>query len=109
MSATSVYLMIIGVSIVSLLPRILPIAMLSRFEFPEGLKKWLSFVAPAVLGALTALSIIAPQGSIDISTGNIYLWAFIPTFLVAIKSRSLFLTLVTGILTMALLYNYFGA
>lgn len=108
MNTTSIYLMIIGVSAVSVLPRILPVAILSRFAFPEGLKRWLSFVAPAVLGALTALSVIAPQGNIDIKLDNIYLWAFIPTFLMAIKSRSLFYTMVTGILSMAILYNYFS-
>lgn len=98
--------MIIGVSIVSLLPRILPVAFFSRFEFPELLKKWLSYVAPAVLGALTALSVLAPSGTIDISAGNLYIWAFIPTFLVALKTRSLFYSLLVGIICMALLYNF---
>ncbi|HCF70810.1 MAG TPA: AzlD domain-containing protein [Syntrophomonas sp.] len=104
----SIWWMILGVSVVSLLPRILPVALLSRHEFPEPLKKWLSYVAPAVLGALTALSVLAPAGKIDISTGNLYIWAFIPTFLVALKTRSLFYSLLTGIICMALLYNFSG-
>ncbi|HBQ87574.1 MAG TPA: AzlD domain-containing protein, partial [Syntrophomonas sp.] len=66
------------------------------------------YVAPAVLGALTALSVLAPAGKIDISTGNLYIWAFIPTFLVALKTRSLFYSLLTGIICMALLYNFSG-
>lgn len=98
--------MIIGVSLATLLPRILPIAILSRFEFPELFTKWLSFVGPAVLGALTAISILAPEGEIFISIKNQYLWAFIPTFLIALKTRSLFYTLLTGIVTMAILYNF---
>lgn len=91
-----------------MLPRILPVALLSRFEFPELLKKWLSYVAPAVLGALTAISVLAPGGKIDLSASNIYIWAFIPTFAVAIKTRSLFWSLLTGIICMALLYNFTG-
>ncbi|TYO96868.1 branched-subunit amino acid transport protein [Desulfallas thermosapovorans DSM 6562] len=98
--------MIIGVSLVSLLPRILPVAMFSRYEFPEPVKRWLSFVAPAVLGALTAISVLAPEGEINISIQNKYIWAFIPTLLVAIKTRSLFYSLLVGIVTMALLYNF---
>lgn len=97
--------MIIGVSLVSMLPRIMPIALFSRYEFPEPLKKWLSFVAPAVLGALTALSVLAPEEGIDISLHNQYIWAFIPTLVVAIKTRSLLYSLLAGIGTMALLYN----
>jgi branched-subunit amino acid transport protein len=100
--------MIIGVSLVSLLPRIIPVAVLSRYEFPAVVKEWLSFVAPAVLGALTALSVLAPQGKIDISFQNIYIWAFIPTLAAAVKTKSLFSTLLVGILTMAVLYNFIG-
>lgn len=88
-----------------MLPRILPVAMFSGLEFPEILIKWLSYVAPAVLGALTALSILAPEGQLYFSVNNLYIWAFIPTMLTAIKTRSLFWTLLVGIVTMAVLYN----
>lgn len=106
MSEASIWIMIIGVSLVSLLPRILPVALFSRFVFPEPLKQWLSFVAPAVLGGLTALSVLAPEGKIDISLHNRYIWVFVPTLLVAVKTKSLFYTLLVGIITMALIYNF---
>ncbi len=106
MSGTSIWLMLIGVSLVSLLPRILPVALFSRFDFPKPLKRWLAFVAPAVLGALTTLSVLAPEGDINISLNNRYIWAFLPTLLVAIKTRSLFYSLLMGIIIMALLYNF---
>ncbi len=107
MSSASIWMMIIGVSIVSLLPRILPVALFSRFEFPEIVKRWLSYVAPAVLGSLTALSVLSPEGAINISLHNKYIWAFIPTFIIAVKTRSLFYTLLTGIVAMAVFYNFF--
>lgn len=106
MSETSIWLMITGVSLVSLLPRILPVALFSRYEFPELLKQWLSYIAPAVLGGLAALSVLAPEGTVDISIHNRYIWAFIPTLLVAVKTKSLFYSLLVGIVTMALLYNF---
>lgn len=105
MSNTSIWVIIIGVSVVSLLPRILPVALFSRFEFPPFVKKWLSFVAPAVLGALTALSVFAPGDKIDLSIHNHYIWAFLPTLAAAIKTKSLFYTLLIGILAMAIIYN----
>jgi branched-subunit amino acid transport protein len=108
MDDTSIWLMIIGVSIVSLTPRIFPVALFSRYEFPDVVKEWLSFVAPAVLGGLTAISVLAPQGVIDISIQNIYIWAFLPTIIAAVKTKNLFITLLVGIGTMAFLYNFFG-
>lgn len=105
MTETSIFIMIIGVSLASLLPRILPIALLSRVTFPPLLSRWLSYVAPAVLGALTALSVLAPKGTINISVDNIFIWAFIPTLFFAVKTRSLFISLLVGIISMALLYN----
>ena len=108
MDNTSIWIMIIGVSIVSLAPRIFPVAFFSRYEFSAVVKEWLSFVAPAVLGGLTALSILAPQGKIDISIQNIYLWSFLPTIVVAVRFKNLFITLLVGIATMAFLYNFLG-
>ncbi|MDD2498548.1 MAG: AzlD domain-containing protein [Desulfitobacteriaceae bacterium] len=107
MDNASIWVMIIGVSIVSLAPRIFPVAFFSRYEFSPVVKEWLSFVAPAVLGGLTALSVLAPRGTIEISLQNIYIWAFLPTIIVAVKFKDLFVTLLVGIATMAVLYNYF--
>ncbi|HOV80165.1 MAG TPA: AzlD domain-containing protein [Bacillota bacterium] len=106
MNGTSIWIMIIGVSLVSILPRVLPVALFSRYEFPEPLKRWLSYVAPSVLGGLTALSVLAPDGVIDISVYNRHIWAFVPTLLIAVKTRSLFYSLLAGIAAMALLYNF---
>ena len=100
-----IVLVILGMALVTAVPRFLPVAILSRFEFPEKLKEWLSYIAPAVLAALVAVSVLAPDGTIVITPGNLYIWAFIPTLLVAIYTRSPFYTLVTGIGVMALLYN----
>ena len=108
MDNTNIWLIIIGVSIISLSPRILPVALLSRFEFPAIIEEWLSFVAPAVLAGLTAVSVLAPDGVIDISINNIYIWAFLPTVIAAVKTKNLFVTLLAGIAAMACLYNFVG-
>ncbi len=103
MDQTSFWLMMIGISAASLLPRILPVALLSRREFPAPIRKWLSFVAPSVLGALTALSVFAPDGQIDLHPGNLYIWAFVPSLIIALRTRNLFYTLLAGIAALAIL------
>jgi len=105
---TNIFWMIVGVSLATLLPRMLPVALFSGLDFPPKLKLWLSFVAPAVLGGLTLLSILAPRGALEITPGNIFIWAFVPTFLVALKTRSLFYTMIAGMAVAALLRYFFG-
>lgn len=98
--------MILGMALAVALPRVLPVAVLSRVSFSDRAQEWLSYIAPAVLASLLAVSILAPRGVIDISWHNRYLIAFIPTMGVAIKTRSLFYSLLTGIVVMAAL-NYY--
>jgi len=93
--------LIIGMFLVTAIPRVLPVLVFSRFEFPEKIREWLSYIAPAVLGALLAVSILAPHGAIDISVQNRFIWVFVPTMLIAVYTRSLFYTLVVGIGVMA--------
>ena len=108
MNAADIWLMILGVALVSLAPRIIPVILFSRCKMPPWLEKWLSFVAPAVLGALTAVSILAPAGIIDLGRDNLYIWAFIPTLAAGLISKSIFLTLLVGILSMAVLFHFYG-
>lgn len=100
--------MIFSVALASLAPRIIPVALFSRRKMPPWLEKWLSFVAPAVLGALTAVSILAPNGAIDLSRENLYIWAFIPTSAAGLITKSIFITLLVGILSMAALFYFLG-
>lgn len=108
MNIADIWLMILGVALVSLAPRIIPVILFSRCKMPPWLEKWLSFVAPAVLGALTAVSILAPAGIIDLGRDNLYIWAFIPTLAAGLISKSIFLTLLVGILSMAVLFHFMG-
>lgn len=108
MKAADIWLMICGVALFSLAPRIIPVALFTRFKMPPWLEKWLSFVAPAVLGALTAVSVLAPGGTIDFGRDNLYIWAAIPTLAAGLISKSIFLTLLVGIVSMALLFHFMG-
>jgi branched-subunit amino acid transport protein len=94
---------ILGTALVTVVPRILPLALLSRINIPDRAVRWLGHVPVAVLAALLAQSVLLVDGQIDISIGNLALIAIIPALLVALRTRSLVGTVLTGVVSMALL------
>lgn len=98
-------LIIIGMSLVTYLPRMLPMVLLSKVNLPPLFLKWLHFIPVAVLSALLAPALLAPQGQLSVGPDNSALIASIPCFLVAIRTKNLFLTIVVGMLAMFLLQN----
>jgi branched-subunit amino acid transport protein len=99
---------ILGTALVTVLPRILPLALLSRMSIPDRVVRWLGHVPVAVLAALLAQSVLLSNGRIDLSISNLALLAIIPTLLVALRTRSLVGTVLTGVVAMALLRLLFG-
>lgn len=99
----AILLLILGMALVTYLPRMLPILLLSRLRMPPLLLRWLEFVPVAVLSALLASGLLVKEGQLALPPAHPELLAALPTFLVAIKSRSLMGTVVTGLLSMALL------
>jgi len=47
-----IFLLILGMTLVTYLPRLLPAIFLDRFEFPGWFKRWLKNIPYAALGAL---------------------------------------------------------
>ncbi|HLN60486.1 MAG TPA: AzlD domain-containing protein [Symbiobacteriaceae bacterium] len=93
-----------GMALVTYLPRMLPLVVLSRFQLPPLLLRWLSFVPVSVLAALLAKELLVADGDLVlVSAQHPHLLAAIPAFVVAIWSRSLMGTVVAGMATMALL------
>lgn len=97
-----ILLVILGMSLVTYLPRMLPLAILSRTQLPDIFLRWLSYIPAAVLAALLAPALFLPEGKF-VLVGNPYLLAAIPTSLVAIKTRSIALTILCGMAVMTLL------
>ncbi|RAK11855.1 branched-subunit amino acid transport protein [Halanaerobium saccharolyticum] len=91
-------LMIVGMVIVTFIPRVLPLALLGKKELPEKVVLWLSFIPAAVLAALLAPSILLKNGSLYLSLENTSLIAFFPTLLVAYKTKSIFYTVSGGLI-----------
>jgi branched-subunit amino acid transport protein len=99
----AIVLLIICATLVTVVPRVLPIMVLSRIALPVRALRWLSYVPAAVLAALLAQAVLLPNGRIEIGWQNLSLLALVPTLIVAQFTRSLGGTVLTGIVVMALL------
>lgn len=98
---------ILGMAVVTYLPRLLPTLFLSGRNLQPLLVVWLRLVPPAVLAAMLAPSLLVRQGGIDLSFDNLSFWAALVAFPVAWKSGSLFATVIVGMGLVAL-GRYFG-
>jgi len=101
MDQTTVFLTILGMMLVTFLPRLLPVWLLSSRQLPEVVITWLQFVPAAVLSAMLVPSILMEGKHLNLAFNNLYLLAFLPTLLVAWKTRSLFGSVITGMLFVA--------
>ena len=103
MEEITVYLTIFGMALVTFFPRLLPAWFLRGKELPLFVRSFLSYIPVAILAALLLPSLVIDQGHIHIAVDNLYLWAAIPAGLVAWKKRSMFATVIVGMLIVAVL------
>lgn len=89
-------------ALVTYLPRLIPAWLLRDKKLPNFLISWLNYVPVAVLAALLLPTLLIEGESINLSASNLYLWAAIPAALVAWKRKSLFGTVVIGMLVVAI-------
>lgn len=103
-----VLLIILGAALVTFLPRVLPLMVLSRMTLPEWGIRWLGHVPIAVMAALVGQEVLLHDGKWASLSTNVELLAAILTFLVALKTRSLLGTVVSGIVAIMVLRYWLG-
>ena len=103
MDQTLVIITLLGMAAVTYVPRLLPLWALSSRSLPPLVATWLHYVPVAILAAMLLPSLILVENRIDLSTNNGFLWGAIPALLIAWKTRSLFGSVVAGMLTVAVL------
>ncbi|GMK39383.1 branched-chain amino acid ABC transporter [Paenibacillus sp. CCS19] len=99
----SILLIIIGCSLVTLIPRVLPLMVLSRLQLPDWALRWLNYVPITVMAALVGQELFMDNGELAPIANNAELLASLPTFLMAILTRSLLGTVVVGIISIMVL------
>lgn len=99
-------LLILGMAVVTYLPRALPLVLLSSRALNPLIERWLRLIPPAVLAALLAPELLLDKDAdgvrLFVSPDNVLLLAAIPSFLVAWFTRSFFGTVITGMGAVAL-------
>jgi len=99
-----VYL-IVGMGIVTYLPRMMPATILSRKKLPKLLIRFLSYIPAAVLSALFFPGVLLSGHQFDVGVSNPLFVASLLTFPIAYKTRNMFLTVIFGMVIIVILNN----
>ncbi len=91
-----VFLTFLGMLAVTYIPRMAPLVALATRSLPEPVVRWLSFVPVSVLSAMLFPSLLLKDGGFDLSADNFFLWAAVPAFLLAWRTKSFFGTVALG-------------
>ena len=91
----------LGMLVVTYIPRVLPVWLFTSKPLPPLVIAWLRYVPVAVLAALLLPALVVTENRLDLSVGNLFLWAAVPTFIVAWKTRSLFGPVIVGMVIVA--------
>ena len=92
---------IVGMALVTYIPRLMPVWLLSARDLPRVVVAWLRYVPVAVLAAMLLPSLVIADGQAALDWNNLFLWAALPTLFVAWKTRSLFGSVIAGMLVVA--------
>lgn len=92
----SLWLLILGMGLITFGIRLLPILMIQRWEMPPLVWRSLRFVPPAVLSAIFVPELLMPNGNLDLSLGNVRLLAGVLAIGVAWYTKNVILTLIVG-------------
>jgi branched-subunit amino acid transport protein len=85
-------------TVVTYLPRLLPAWFLSNRTLPLAVQIWLRYVPISVIGAMLLPNLLIQKGSLQFNVENLYLLGAVPTTAVSLITRSLFLTVLAGML-----------
>lgn len=99
-TTTEMLRLILGCAIVTWIPRVLPFIFVRSFSLPDRMLRWLSYIPVCILSALVFESLLDTSGTV-VSLDWPKLITFVPTLAIALITKSLSLTVVGGVIIMA--------
>ena len=87
---------LLGMGIVTYIPRWLPLVFLSRRELPEWFEQWLDLIPAAILSALILPILITAGDPRHLDLMRPEFLVAVPTLIFAVKTRSLAGTVIFG-------------
>lgn len=109
MDQHTLFLTILGMALVTYVPRALPALALSSRTLHPAVRRFLSFVPVAVLAALLLPSLLVTDGSLHFGRENIFLWVSLLLLPFCVRTRSFFGTVAAGMALVAAARWWFGA
>ena len=101
------YLMVIlGMGLVTFLPRWLPLVYLTRQSLPSWLVEWLDFIPAAILSAILLPALVTDSATGSLDPGRPEFIVAIPTFVFAILTKSLGGTVIVGMVLFGLTQKF---
>ena len=101
----NLWLVIIGMGIITYGIRLSMIVLLGKVEIPIRLKQALRFVPPAVLSDIIFPELLQPGGRLDVSLGNERLLAGLLAMVVAWRTKNVLWTIIVGMAALWLLQS----
>ena len=98
MDFTYIWPCILAMGIVTYIPRLLPLLLLSKLQLPKWFSVWLKYVPTTVFGALIFSEIFVREQGLNLQINNAYLLASLGSFAIALKTKSLAMTIAAGML-----------
>jgi branched-subunit amino acid transport protein len=96
MNGLSIWLLFIALAVGTYALRLSFIYLFGKIEMPEWLRRALRFVPASVLAALVFPALTYPNGTLDLSLGNIRLLAGLGGALIAWKTKNVLWTIAVG-------------
>ena len=101
MTTWSFVLLVIGCALVTWIPRIVPFIFVKKVQLPDIVLRWLTYIPVCILSALVFESLFH-EGEGFVVPDWQSIAAFVPTILVALVTKSLSLTVIVGVVSMAI-------
>ncbi|MGY3777855.1 AzlD domain-containing protein [Isobaculum melis] len=92
------FYLIIGMAVVTYLPRMLPMLLLSNRQVSKNLTRWMEFIPVSIFSALICSDIFFWNGELSIQPlENMKLLPTVLVFFIAYKTKSLIWSIVFGV------------
>ncbi len=104
----NLWLIILGMGLVTFGIRLVPIVLLGRIEIPLVVQQALRFVPPAVLTAIVVPELLYRNSQIDVSLTNLRLLAGLIAIGVAWRTKNALLTIGVGMIALWVLQYLMG-
>lgn len=108
MMTTEQMILIIGMALVTYIPRAVPILFFANHDVSVNVKKWLQYIPSAVFSALVCSDIFFWEGELTMSLlTNKKLIPSVLVLLVALKTKSLTWSIAVGLGSLAIFFYIF--